>query len=49
MVVADSIEFPLLQKPIVSRDLHTAIQRYLAPADDGKVVSLFADRGRRGA
>jgi PAS domain S-box-containing protein len=49
MVVADSIEFPLLQKPIVSRDLHTAIQRYLAPAEDGKVVSLFADRGRRGA
>ena len=48
VVVAASSEFPLLQKPIVSRDLHIAIQRYLAPANEGKVVSLFADRGRRG-
>jgi len=42
-VMADEAgEFPLLQKPIVSRDLHAAIQRHLAPQDDGnKVVPLF--------
>jgi len=35
-------EFPLLQKPIVSRDLHAAIQRYLTlPSDGNKVVPLF--------
>ena len=30
MVVAESSEFPLLQKPINSRQLHAMIQRYLA-------------------
>ncbi|MEZ0169165.1 response regulator [Microvirga sp. TS319] len=35
-------EFPLLQKPIVSRDLHAAIQRQLVPRDEGnKVIPLF--------
>ena len=47
MVVASSSEFPLLHKPITSRDLHTALQRYLAPADHGKVVPLFAEGSRR--
>jgi CheY-like chemotaxis protein len=47
MVVAASSEFPLIQKPIISRDLHLAIQVHLAPAADSKVVSLFTDRGRR--
>jgi PAS domain S-box-containing protein len=46
VVVASSSEFPLLNKPITSRDLHVALQRYLSSADDGKVVPLFADRGR---
>lgn len=32
-------EFPLLQKPIISRDLHAAIQRHLVPKEDiGKVI-----------
>jgi Response regulator containing CheY-like receiver, AAA-type ATPase, and DNA-binding domains len=39
-------EFPLLRKPIVSRDLHVAIQRQLAP-DAGKVISLFPKASRR--
>ena len=34
MVVAGASEFPLLQKPIASRDLRAAIQRYLAPGDE---------------
>jgi CheY-like chemotaxis protein len=41
-VVADEhSEFPLLQKPIVSRDLHAAIQHHLAPPDENKIVPLF--------
>ncbi|MCG7393623.1 response regulator [Microvirga sp. ACRRW] len=42
-VMADEAsEFPLLQKPIISRDLHAAIQRHLTPKDDdNKVVPLF--------
>ena len=47
MVVAQSSEFPLLPKPIVSRDLHAALQRYLGPVDDDKVVPLFGQGGRR--
>jgi CheY-like chemotaxis protein/signal transduction histidine kinase len=45
-VVADEAgEFPLLQKPIISRDLHAAIQRHLAPREDAnKVVPLFPRR-----
>jgi CheY-like chemotaxis protein len=35
-------EYPLLQKPIVSRDLHAAIQRHLKPlGQDNNVVPLF--------
>lgn len=35
-------EYPLLQKPIVSRDLHAAIQRHLKPsAQEDNVVPLF--------
>lgn len=34
-------DFPILQKPILSRDLHAAIQRHLAPPDTSKVVSFF--------
>lgn len=42
-IVAESVgEFPLLQKPIISRDLHAAIQRHLMPKEDtGKVIPLF--------
>jgi CheY-like chemotaxis protein/signal transduction histidine kinase len=41
-------EFPLLQKPIISRDLHSAIQRHLAPQDGGnKVVPLFPRSTKR--
>jgi DNA-binding NtrC family response regulator len=47
VVVASSSEFPLLQKPITSRDLHTALQRYLTPPEVANVVPLFADGGRR--
>jgi signal transduction histidine kinase len=46
MVVAGSSEFPLLQKPIVSRDLHAAIQRHLVPTGHDRVVPLFPDRSR---
>jgi nitrogen-specific signal transduction histidine kinase/CheY-like chemotaxis protein len=46
MVVAGSSEFPLLQKPITSRELHMAIQRHLNPQKENKVVSLFGG-GRR--
>jgi CheY-like chemotaxis protein/anti-sigma regulatory factor (Ser/Thr protein kinase) len=44
MVVAQSSEFPLLQKPIVSRELRSAIQRHLAPPQENRVVSLFPRR-----
>jgi PAS domain S-box-containing protein len=46
MVVAGASEFPLLQKPITSRDLHAAIQRYLSPPQDEgpRVVPLFPRR-----
>jgi CheY-like chemotaxis protein/signal transduction histidine kinase len=40
-------EFPLLQKPIVSRDLHAAIQRHLNPPRDGKVIPFFPRASRR--
>jgi CheY-like chemotaxis protein/signal transduction histidine kinase len=40
-------EFPLLRKPIVSRDLHAAIQRHLNPPRDGKVIPLFPRTSRR--
>jgi CheY-like chemotaxis protein len=46
-VVADEAsEFPLLQKPIISRDLHAAIQRHLVPQDTNKVVPLFPPKHR---
>jgi PAS domain S-box-containing protein len=44
MVVAESSEFPLLQKPINSRQLHAMIQRYLTPVEQNNVVSLFPSR-----
>jgi hypothetical protein len=40
-VADEHSEFPLLQKPIVSRDLHAAIQHHLAPPDENKIVPLF--------
>jgi CheY-like chemotaxis protein len=48
-VMADEVgEFPLLQKPIVSRDLHAAIQRHLTPQnDENKIVPLFARSTKR--
>jgi CheY-like chemotaxis protein/signal transduction histidine kinase len=47
-VVADEAsEFPLLQKPIISRDLHAAIQRHLTPQDKNKVVPLFPRASQR--
>jgi hypothetical protein len=47
-VAADeNSEFPLLQKPIISRDLHAAIQRYVNPPRDGKVIPLFPRTSRR--
>lgn len=47
-VVADEdSEFPLLQKPIVSRDLHVAIQRHLNVQRDNKVIPLFPRAARR--
>lgn len=45
----DAGEYPLLQKPIVSRDLHMAIQRHLKPREAGKVVPLFPRASRRGS
>lgn len=45
-VTESDSEFPLLRKPIASRDLHVAIQRQLVP-DAGKVVSLFPRASRR--
>ncbi len=48
VMAAEAGEFPLLQKPIISRDLHAAIQRHLTPPDDGgRVVSLFPRSTRR--
>jgi PAS domain S-box-containing protein len=44
MVVAQSSEFPLLQKPIVSRELRSAIQRHLVPPQENRVVPLFPRR-----
>lgn len=48
-VVADEAgEFPLLQKPIISRDLHAAIQRHLAPKEEtSKVIPLFPHSTKR--
>ena len=40
-------EFPVLQKPIASRDLHAAIQRHLKPQGDSKVIPLFPHPSRR--
>jgi len=41
-------EFPLLQKPIISRDLHAAIQRHLRVRDEGdKIVPLFPRTTKR--
>jgi CheY-like chemotaxis protein len=46
-VLAESNEFPIVQKPIVSRNLHVAIQRQLeAAASPSNVVSLNPDRRR---
>jgi CheY-like chemotaxis protein/signal transduction histidine kinase len=45
--VGEESEFPLLQKPIVSRDLHAAIQRHLNPPRDGKVIPLFPRASKR--
>jgi hypothetical protein len=47
-MVDEANEFPLLQKPIVSRDLHAAIQRHLMPQDGAsKVVPLFPRHTKR--
>ncbi|MDF2689372.1 MAG: hypothetical protein K0Q80_2338 [Microvirga sp.] len=47
-VAADETsEFPLLQKPIISRDLHAAIQRHLVPPDNNKVIPLFPRASKR--
>lgn len=47
-VAADeSSEFPLLQKPIVSRDLHVAIQRHLQARSDSKIIPLFPRASHR--
>ena len=48
MVVAESSEFPLLQKPINSRHLTGIIQRHLVPQQDNKVVPLFSRASRDG-
>jgi DNA-binding NtrC family response regulator len=41
-------EYPLLHKPIVSRDLHAAIQRHLKPAEhESNVVPLFPRLSRQ--
>jgi len=47
VVAEEEREFPLLQKPIVSRDLHAAIQRHLPPPDQNNVVPLFPRSSRR--
>jgi len=43
----ESGEFPLLQKPIISRDLHAAIQRHLTSPDDSKVIPFFPRASKR--
>jgi hypothetical protein len=47
VVTGEDSEFPLLQKPIVSRDLHIAIQRHLNTQSDNKVIPLFPRASRR--
>jgi CheY-like chemotaxis protein/signal transduction histidine kinase len=47
VAAGEESEFPLLQKPIVSRDLHAAIQRHLNPPRDGKVIPLFPRASKR--
>jgi CheY-like chemotaxis protein/signal transduction histidine kinase len=47
VVAGEDSEFPLLQKPIVSRDLHVAIQRHLSAQSDNKVIPLFPRASRR--
>ncbi|WP_210493296.1 response regulator [Microvirga antarctica] len=47
LVAEEQSEFPLLHKPIVSRDLHAAIQRELRFAGEVKVVALFPNQARR--
>jgi CheY-like chemotaxis protein/signal transduction histidine kinase len=42
----DQSEFPLLHKPVVSRDLHAAIQRQLRFAGETKVIPLFPRQAR---
>ncbi|UVF20067.1 response regulator [Microvirga terrae] len=46
-IAGEDSEFPLLQKPVVSRDLHVAIQRHLNARSDNKVISLFPRTSRR--
>ncbi|MBA1154923.1 response regulator [Microvirga mediterraneensis] len=46
-VAGGDSEFPLLQKPIVSRDLHLAIQRHLNVHSDSKVIPFFPRASRR--
>ncbi|WP_035459393.1 response regulator [Microvirga flocculans] len=41
LVSGEDSEFPLLHKPILSRDLHAAIQRHLSLPSDDKVIPLF--------
>jgi signal transduction histidine kinase/CheY-like chemotaxis protein len=41
MVLAGECPFPVLNKPISSRDLHAAIQRYLQPQEGEKVVPFL--------
>jgi len=40
-------EFPLLHKPILSRDLHGEIQQHLSKPEENKVVPLFPRPVRR--
>jgi CheY-like chemotaxis protein/signal transduction histidine kinase len=47
VAAGEESEFPLLQKPIVSRDLHAAIQRHLSPSRDSKVIPLFPRTSKR--
>lgn len=46
-VAEDQSEFPLLHKPVVSRDLHAAIQRQLRFAGENKIIPLFPHQARR--
>lgn len=47
VVSNDVAEYPLLHKPIVSRDLHAAILQHLSPEEENKVVPLFPRSPRR--